>query len=1052
MLKLARFSVNRPVTVLMIFFGVLVLGVFSLTYLRIDLLPEVEPPVVNVITTWSGASAADVESEITKVMENYLSTISGLDELQSRSVDGVSVVSCIFKWGRDLVDATNDIRDQVDRVKRLLPEDADDPRILKFSTSMSPIIVLVFTAKESYPQLYRIVDKYVKDVVERVPGVGTTSVFGGLERQINVTLDVTRLEAYNIPLSQVKNALKVGNVTTPAGTIEVGTREFNLRVPGKYNSIDEIANTIVGVYNGRPVYLKDIAKIEDGFADENVKSFGNGKRAVILVVRKQTDANTVDVANGVRNKLPYIKGLLPKDADVYIAMDSSEFIVLSIKNLTRTLLQGLGLVMFITIIFLRRVGASLIIGLSIPFSLIITFILMFAGKYTINLISLSSLAIASGMVVDNSIVILENVTRYIEKGVRPSVAATVGTAEVGSSVLASTLTTLAVFIPLMFITGFSGVMFKQLAFVMSAAVTASLFIALTLIPSMAARRLKSQINRGLFYKLGEVALVRLESFYKWVLSLALKTRWLIIGLAIMGMVFTGLLFKHIGLELVSSADMGEIRINLYLPEGTRLEVAEDYMMKIVKFVEEKVPEKVSYYSRCGSGGGGAVAFGSRVGSNTIEIGIKLVPKGQRTKSDKEIARLLRRYIMSLPGIESYSVKTSSFLTSMLSGRGSSSLQIDVAGDNLEVLRSVAYRVKEVVEKVKGAVDVSIAQGEPRPELWIEVDREKASLLGINMSLLGDTIRTYFEGTSPTSYSEGGEEYDIVLRLREDQRNNLELLSQLPIPTANGNLVKLGSIAKIERRLGPIEIARKERMRVFTVEASVLDRPLSEVEKEIRDRLSSIELPSGVTIFFRGEAKQMRETFSDLLKVLVLGIILVYMVMASQFEAFLDPFVIMFSVPFAFTGVALGLYTFKQPLSTHAFLGIIMLVGIVVNNAIVLVDYINLMRARGYKLFDAVLESGVRRLRPVLMTTLTTVGGMIPMLISRGEGAEIWKPLAAVITAGLTFSTLVTLILVPVVYTVIEQYIRRKKRFVESGETEFVERITGEAQEILPRSL
>lgn len=1051
MLRLAKFAVNRPVTVLMIFLGVLVLGGFSLTYLRIDLLPEVEPPVVNVITAWPGASAADVESEITKPIEDYLSTISGLDELQSRSLDGVSVVSCVFKWGRDLTDATNDIRDQIERVKRLLPDDADDPRILKFSTSMSPVLVLVFTAKESFPQLYRIVDKYVRDTVERVPGVGTTSAFGGLERQINVTLDITKLEAYGIPISQVKNALKYGNITIPAGTIEAGSREFNLRVPGKYTSVEEIANTVVGVYNWKPVYLKDVAQVEDGFAEESVKSFGNGERSVILAIRKQTDANTVEVANGVNSRLSYIKGLLPKDASVYIAMDSSEFIVLAIKRLAITLLQGLALVMLITIFFLRRLGASLIIGLSIPFSLIITFILMFAGKYTINLISLSSLAIASGVVVDNSIVILENVTRHTEKGIKPFVAATVGTAEVGAAVLASTLTTLAVFIPLMFITGFSGVMFKQLAFVMSAAVSASLFIALTLIPSMAARRLKPHVKEGMFYKMGETLLRGVESSYRKLLSSALKARWFVIALAIMGMVLTVLLFRHIGLELVSSADMGEIRINFSLPEGTRLEVTEDYMMKVLKFVEENIPEKVSYYSRCGrTGGGMGSAMGMKEGSNVVEIGIKLLPKTQRTRSDKEIARLIRTYIKKLPGIESYSVRTSSFLTAMFLGR--SSLQIDISGDDLNALRETAYKVKEVVEKVRGAIDVSIAQGEPRPELWIEVDREKASLLGVNMSLLGNTIRTYFEGDSPTSYSEGGEDYDIVLRLREDQRKSLDLLSQLPIPTSTGSLVKLGSLAKIERRLGPIEISRKERVRVFTVEASILDRPISEVEKEIREKLSSLDLPTGVSIFFRGEAKQMKETFSDLIKVLALGVILVYMVMASQFEAFLDPFVIMFSVPFAFTGVALGLYLFKQPLSTHAFLGIIMLVGIVVNNAIVLVDYTNLLRARGYKLLDAVIETGVRRLRPILMTTLTTVGGMIPMLISKGEGAEIWKPLAAVIISGLSSSTLVTLVLVPVVYTLVEQYLRRKKRFVESEAEKTVERIVGEAQEVLPSPL
>ncbi len=1032
MLKLTRFSVNRPVTVLMVFFAVLLIGGFSFTYLKIDLLPEIEPPVIHVITVWPGASATDVESEVTKEIEDYMATISGLDELRSKSVDNISVVSCIFKWGKDLTEAANDIRDQLDLAKKHLPEGVEEPLIFKFSSSMSPVMVLVFTAKESYPQLYHIIDKRVEEALRRIPGVGTTVIFGGLERQINVILDIAKLEAYKIPLSNIKRILLSENLTIPAGTTNVGSKEFYLRVPGRYRSVREVADTVIGVFNGNPVYLKDVAEVEDGYAEEIMKAWGNGNKSIVLIIRKQTDANTVEVARRIREKIPYLKSLLPKDGRVYIAMDSSEFIKLAIRRLATTLFQGLAVVMLVTFLFIRRLGASFIIGLSIPFSLIITFILMFAGNYTINLVSLSSLAIASGMVVDNAVVILENISRYIERGVRPKVAATIGAAEVGSAVLASTLTTLAVFIPMMFLSGFAGIMFKQLAFIMTVSVSASLFISLTLIPSMASRRLKKHVKEGFFYRLGEWVLRSLESFYRRLLSFALRFRWLVIIIAVLGMVLTVFLFKHIGTELIPNPDTGEISITFSLPEGTRLEVTEQYVKKIMKFVEDNVPERVNYYGFCGrSEEGIGVAMGFEEGSNHGEVGIKLVPKTKRKRSAEEIADTIRAYIKTLPGIDKYDVTTSTFKRAMFFG--AKSIDVEIAGDDLKTVLSIATKIKKILWSIKGAVGITISQKEPRPEIWIKVDREKASFLGVNMALLADAMRTYFQGDSPTEYREKGEDYDIKLRLRKDQRNNVALLSEIPIPTINGGVVKLGSFASIERKVGPVEIDRKDRQKVVSVQADVRGRALGDVERDLKGELSKLKLPPGVTITFGGETKQKRETFADLIKVLALGIILVYMVMASQFEAFLDPFVIMFSVPFAFTGVALGLYVFGQPLSTMAFLGVIMLVGIVVNNAIVLVDYTNLLRARGYRLFDAVLETGVRRLRPVLMTSLTTVGGMVPMLLSRGEGSEVWKPLASVMIGGLTFSTLVTLVLVPVVYTIVEQYIRRKKRFAEGRE-------------------
>ena len=1031
-MNLPEFSVKRRTMMLMVFLVVILLGGIVFTTLKLDLLPKIEPPVVNILTTWPGASASDVEQRVTKTIEDDMSMIEGVDKIFSRSMDNVSVVTVQFKWGEDLDVKMGDIRDSISFVKRDLPADAEEPVLLRITSGTIPFLTLSLTAERSYEGLYRFADRVVMENLARIPGVGQVLVFGGEQREIQVRIDAEKLEAFAVSIPGIIGAIESENINIPAGSLKQGETEYYIRVPGRFASVSEIGRTVVGVSGGRPVYLDDVAEVADTYKDQEIKGFHQGEPAVIMVVLKTGDANTVEVTRAVLDRLEELKEKeFPADVDYHVGMNTSEFIMNSINNLSSSLIVGIVLVFVVTWIFQKRLSASLIICGAIPFSLMITFIVMGKLDYTINIFTLSALAMASGMVVDNCIVATDQIVYHLEKGARRSAASIIGTGEVRSSLIASTLTTVVVLLPLAFIRGLVGVFFSSLTIVMVTAVAASLFVSLSFIPMMGSVFFKREEDRLRLHKYTDRIISRLEAGYEGMLEWSLDNRRKVFTVSVVMLALTFLSFRMIGTELTPEPDTGEIMITVTLPEGTRIEETDALVLKTIEHARKTVPEAVNIYGYDGRDEKGlSLAAGQESGPNIGNVGLKLVDKSQRRRSAFEIGEELRAWLNEQPGIEKMNVLVSSPIKAMF--LGAKPLTIEIFGEKLDEVTSVAAEVKRLVGGIQGVVDISASLKQSRPEIRVNVDREKASMLGVSTATVGKSLRTYFYGyETGESYWEGEDDYPIRLRLREEQRNSREVFDRLMIPSVTGRTARLSNLATYEDTMGPPEIQRKNKQRYVTVESNVHGRSLGEVTADARALIERMDKPSGVTIEFGGQIREQAEAFQQMALLILLGVTLVYMVMAGQYEAYLDPFVIMFSIPFALTGVAFAYLATGLYLSLQAMLGIVMLVGIVVNNAIVLVDYINLLRARGVPLRRALIESGGRRLRPVLMTTLTTFFGMLPMAVSNAQGSEIWRPLAVSVMGGLTVSTLVTMVLVPVVYSLFEEKIRRRGRFAEA---------------------
>jgi len=1032
-MKLPEFSVKQPVASLMLFFALALMVTFAITRLNIDMLPDISPPVISILTSWYGASASDVETEVTEPIEDQVNTVNNLDTLTSKSLDNLSLVSCKFNWGTNLDVASNDIRDRLELAKRDLPEDAEKPILFKFSSATAPIMFMTISGPKSWPRLYHIVDKQVVDNLKRVPGVGAVIVHGGLRRRINIYFDMTKLEGFHIPLNRINEVLAAENLNIPAGRIKSGTKDYFVRIPARYKSAKEIGDTVIGHYKGRVVYLKDVATVEDGYEPQDVNGWGDGLPALVLILQKQTGKNTVEVARRVKKKLAQLKNILPSDVRINIVMDSSEDILTSVRNLRTTLFYGIFFVILVTLIFLRRLRTAFIISLTIPFSLIISFILLYIFGYTINLVSLMSLAIASGMVVDNGIVVLENIMRHIERGGRIRTAAMFGASEMGLAITASTMTTIVVFVPLMFLTGLAGMIFKQLGMTLVVTLLGSLLVALMLIPTLASGLVKTTPKAlkqrqgliGRLYGTSEGAFEALEKFYGNILAWALNHRKTVIVLA--GVIFLSSLslIPFLSTSFFPKVDTGDVSIRFRLPEGSRIEETNKIMEAIIRDINEVVrPEEMrhSYAFDGETKEGIGVALGFDQGPNVGSIGFKLVDRDKRSRSADEIAAALRERVKAIPGLNKIYVRAENPITSILMG-GGKPISLEIQGPDLNQLVQIANKIKAKMETVPGVVDIEISQKDPRPELWVEIDRQKATDLGLSVATIATTLRNYFYGMEATKFREAGDNYDIFTRFNERDKNRLSNLPDAPLFTQDGRIIKLKNVARIVQGQGPIEIQRKNRQKIVKVEADIFKRSLGAVTSDIRKSLSSFGLPPGVSIKFGGEVEEQQKVFRDLTILLIMGITLVYMVMASLFGNLRDPFIIMFSVPFAFTGVLYAFYLTGTTLGIMSFMGVVMLTGIVVNNAIVLLDYTHLLQKRGTPLFEAVTEAGRNRLRPVLMTTFTTFFGMLPLAISRSVGAEAWNPLGITMLGGLSVSTLVTLVLVPTIYYLLE---RRKE--------------------------
>ena len=1018
-MSIYKSSVNKPITTIMIFTAVVVMGFFSLFQSPIDLFPEIDPPFLSVMTTYPGASAADIETNITKQLEDALITVDNVKEISSVSSENLSVVYIEFNWGTNLDGATNEVRDAIDLIFDNMPEGVDRPTIFKFNTSMMPIVFYAITAKESYPGLEKILDEKIINPLNRIEGVGSVSLIGAPKRVIYVDVDPRRLDAYNLTIEQIGGVVSAENLNLPSGNLKMGVLDYQLRVQGEFTESSELEKLVVGNYNGKTILLQDVAVVRDSLRDLTLDEKINGKTGMRMFVMKQSGANTVRVANEVNKNLEELKKDLPPDITISQIIDTSSFIRGSINNLSETLMFAFIFVVFVVLFFLGQWRATFIIGLTIPISLVVSFIYLYLTGNSINVISLSSLSIAIGMVVDDAIVVLENITKHIERGSSPREAAIYATNEVWLSVIITTLVVVAVFLPLTMVGGLTGVMFKQLGWIVTITVVTSTLAAITLTPMLASRMMKlsKKIKKPgkLSYDRTIAPLLnRLDDFYVVSLRWSLKHKTFIILLSLV--IFVGSLFlmRFIGTDFIPQSDESRIMLSMELQTGTRVEETMKTARKMEEIIREKYPEVELYASSSGADDeGGIFSLFTTTGSHVINMMVRLTNVEERDRTVWEIADELREDIAGFPEVIVSSITTSS--GGGMGMGGENQVDVEIYGYDFNTTNALAEKIRLSLNKLPEATDIAVSRKPDKPELQVRLDKQKLALNGLNSATVSAMIRNRINGLIPSLYKEEGDEYDIRIRLAEEFRNSITELEELTIMNNQGKKIKLNEIATIEEYWGPPSIQHKRKERIVTVSAKPKNVSLGELAVKIQDIVKTVEKPQEVQIQIGGAYQDQQESFTDLALLLMLSVVLVFIVMASQFESFTMPFIIMFSIPFAFSGVLIGLFITNTTLSIIAALGAVLLVGIVVKNGIVLVDYTNLMRDRGMRLYDAIVVSGRSRLRPVLMTAFTTILGMLPLALSTGEGSEIWRPMGIAVIGGLIFSTIVTMIIVPVMY-------------------------------------
>ncbi|MBN1507757.1 MAG: efflux RND transporter permease subunit [Sedimentisphaerales bacterium] len=1022
-MRLAQFSVNKPVTTLMIFVAMVVLGVASLSLLGIDLLPNIEIPAISIVTRYEGAGPEEIETLLTKPIEDVLSTISHVDEVLSVSKEGVSSVTLKFDWGENIDEAANDVREKLDMVKEHLPEEAETPVVFKFNVDMFPIMIVGISAGDSYPRLEKIVEDQIADPLKRVDGVAAAAMYGGLQRQVRVEVSQDRLASLNLSLGQLLPILASQNVSVPGGNIRSGHKDFVLRMPEEFASPEEVGEVIVAAPGGVPVKLNDIAEIKDFFKERTYDVRLNGERAMAVFVQKQSGGNTVEVSRAVHAKLKEIQPALPPDVQVNVVVDSSEFIMASVHNLRSNVLWAILFVFFVILFFVGSFRASLIVATSVPTSLIITFLLMYLAGYTVNTTSLAALAVAVGEVVDAAIVVVDNIHRHRQKGQRARESAIHGTNEVGVAVIASTLTTVAIFVPIMFVGGITRIIFGQFAMIVTMSLVASLLTSLMLVPMLCSKLLKGEergrvSGLGLFYRWGERILTWIEGRYSRLLAWSLRNRKTVLGSCALIFLWCLGLTMFVGREFFPREDQNQLQIAFELPVGTRYERTGLVGQQMAEIVSGRVPESRDVYVRWGVvDEAGAEEMAGDMETYTGLLFIKLADKKKRKASPQEIIERVRPVMDRLPDTTvRYDVRDP--FEEMIFGTGGA-LSIELYGHDVD--RGVAYaeRVKSVISQVKGVEDVTISRKEEKPEIRIVVDREKAARLGLDVRTIGKTVEAMFAGTTATRYREGGEEYDVRIRLRPEDRQRIQDLRDVYMNTPLGGQVCLANFARMEPGVGPSRIERKDQARYVTVSGQVRGRDLGSVAKDVRAAIGGVPAPPGFTYRIGGAEEQRQDAFRLLIIATALGMVLVYMVMASQFESYRDPFIIFLSVPFGIVGVTMVLALTGIPMSIVTFISLILLIGLVVNNGIVLVSYIGILRQRGYDTLTAIMEGGRSRLRPILSTTLTTLLAVTPLVFSRGAGSEIWGPFAVASIGGMTLSTLITLVLMPTLYSLFE---------------------------------
>ena len=1013
-------SVKRPVTTILIFVAVVIIGLFSLQKLPIDLYPDIETNTIMVMTSYQGASAEDIEQNVTRPLENTLNSVEHLKHITSNSKENISIVTLEFEYGYDIDVLTNDVRDKLNMVSSMLPDDANTPILFKFSSDMIPIVLLSAQAKESVPGLYKILDENVANSLARVDGVGSVSIAGAPKREVHIYVDPLKLEAYHLSIETIAQLVGAENRNIPGGTFDIGNETYALRVEGEFEDPKEIENLVVGASNGAAVHLSDVARIDDSLEERAQETFTNGVRGAMIIVQKQSGANSVEISNRIQQQLPHLQKNLPADIHLDYIVDTSDNIRNTIASLVETVLYALLFVVIVVFFFLGRWRATVIIVLTIPISLIASFIYLYATGNSLNIVSLSALSISIGMVVDDAIVVLENVTTHIERGAEPKQAAVHGTNEVAISVIASTLTLIAVFFPLTLITGMTGVFFNQLGWMVTIMMIISTTAALSLTPMLCSRMLRLQRTQSKFftkfYGPIEKVLDKLDDGFAWLLTHCVRHRW-ITSLVVLGVFIASMfLMKFVGSEFFPTMDNSRLGVNLELPIGTRVDVAKDVCERLYKEWTQKYPEiKVFNYTVGQASSDNTFGSMQSNGSHIMSMNIRLVSPGERDRSITEIAGLMREDLKQYPELKKALVNVGGQRGGGMSGQ--SALNYEIYGYDFEVTDSLAQQLKRILEKVPGAADINISRSDYQPEYQVDFDREKLALYGLNLTTAATYIRNRINGSTASYFREDGDEYDIKVMYDPEHRQSLEDIENITLYNAMGNGIKLKEVGTVVERFTPPTIERKDRERIITVSTVVQDRPMSEVIADAQPEIDKLDLPGGVTIELSGSYEQQQDSFGDMGVLAILIILLVYIVMAAQFESFTYPGIIMSSIMFAFSGIVLILLLTGTNLNIMSMIGSIMLIGIVVKNGIVLIDYITLNRERGMSVRRAVIDGGKSRLRPVLMTSLTTILGMVPMAIGHGEGAEMWRPMGIAVIGGLTFSTILTLLFVPTMYTI-----------------------------------
>lgn len=1028
-MSLYRTSVNHPVTVSLVFITVAILGVFALTKLSINLFPDMGTNAIMVMTSYSGASAEDIETNITKTLENALNGVSDLKHLSSSSKENVCVITVQFEYGIDIEEATNNVRDKLDMVRQYLPEGAGNPTIFKFSMEDIPVMFLSVTAEESLSGLDKILDDKLTTPLARVPGVGTVSVSGAPKREIQVYVDPNKLEAYNLTVEQISQALAYENRNTPAGNIDIGSNTYAVRVEKEFKSAKEMLDVVVGTFNGTPIYLKDVARVNDGEQERLQKVFSNGIQGAMVTIQKQTDANSVQVCKGINKELAKIKKTLPSDIKINLINDTSESIINTIDSLKETIFITFIVVMLVVFIFLGRWRATIIIVLSIPISLVASVVYLFATGNTLNIISMSALTIAIGMVVDDAIVVLENITSHIDRGAKPKEAAVHATQEVSISVIASTLTMLAVFLPLTMVNGAVGVFFHQLGWIVSIIMIVSTSAALTLVPMMCSRILKRNPrshawHRIIFTPINK-GLDALSRGYGRLINWAVTHRTMTITIAIVIFVVT-LVTTLPGMktEYLPSMDQGRLTVNIELPVGTQEDITGQLGAELAEKYMAEIPEiKVMNYRYGVADEENAFASMQSNGTHILAMNLNLGSKETRKRSTQEIAEYIRKDLKNNAVIKKYNVSEGM-------GMGSTaSVKLEIYGYDFNVSDRIANDLAAEMRECPEISQVLISRDEYTPEMHVDFDREKLMLNGINITTASQYVRNRINGSVMSYFREDGDEYNIRVRYAPEFRTGVENIENIVLYGASGNAVRLSEVAKIVEGRTPPTIERKDRERIVTLTGIVSKGyALSDGVAASERCIDKTEIPAEFLVKIAGDYEDQQDAFADMFTLILLIIILVYVVMASQFESLLDPFVIMFSVPFAITGVLIGLRVNGMALGVMALIGVMILMGIVVKNGIVLIDYTRLCLERGMGVNESVVTASRQRLRPILMTTLTTVLGMVPMAIGTGEGAEMWNGLGVVVSWGLSISTLITLVLIPTLYAIfVSRKIRRDER-------------------------